>query len=70
MATDPLDVLARLQRLEDRVQRLELDRERPFLELRGPGAERVRLGRQDDGRWGLRVWSAAGALIIDTTAAP
>jgi len=67
---DERDLLTRIVRLEDRLQRLELQRQAPFLELRGPGLERVRLGRQDDGRWGLRVTSAAGTLIIDTTAAP
>jgi len=66
MADDLLTIVAALQR---RVGELERDRQRPYLELRGTGQRRVRLGLQDDGTWGLRVWSAAGVLIVNDTAA-
>lgn len=57
-----------IRELEEKVQRLELDRQRPYLELRhGDGERRVRIGLQDDGRWGVRVWDGAGALVVDDT---
>lgn len=29
---------------------------------------RTRIGLQDDGKYGLRVWNAAGTLVVDQTA--
>lgn len=55
--------------LERRIERLEALLQRSALETRSAdGVLRVRLGRQDDGAYGLRVWSAAGVLVIDETA--
>jgi hypothetical protein len=55
--------------LRRRVADLEADRQRPYLELRGIGERRLRIGVQDDGGWGLRVWDSTGALVIDDTTA-
>lgn len=33
------------------------------------GRLRIRLGRQEDGTWGLRIWNAAGVLTTNDTSA-
>lgn len=65
----PADAVAIIRRLEARVARLEAARQLPTLDLRdGNGRVRVRLGRQVDGEWGIRVWDVTGALVLDETA--
>ncbi|MBA3689523.1 MAG: hypothetical protein H0W81_11975 [Chloroflexi bacterium] len=52
---------ARVARLEGRLQARRQDYRD------GNGVLRVRVGQQDGGAWGVRVWSNAGALVIDDT---
>lgn len=68
--SDPVaDLLDRVKRLQRDVDQLQRDRQRPYLVLRDTGDRQVRLGLQDDGTWGLRMWDTAGVLILDETAA-
>ncbi len=69
MADDFADLIARMKRIEANLRQLAADRQRPYLELRGDDQRRVRLGLQEDGTWGIRIWDSAGALILDETAA-
>jgi hypothetical protein len=58
---------ARLAQLTKRVEAIE--RRQPKTIAFGDGTRiRTRLGLHSDGKYGLRVWSAAGALVIDNTA--
>lgn len=57
---------ARIRDLEKRVEALER-RQPPSLSFSDGTRVRVRIGRQDDGKFGLRVWTSAGALTIDYT---
>lgn len=62
-------LLREIAQLRRKVADLEADRQRPYLELRGAAAQRLRVGAQDDGSWGLRVWDSGGVLVIDDTTA-
>lgn len=66
MADDLLRIVAELRA---KVAQLEADRQRPYVELRGAGDRRARIGLQTDGDWGVRVWDGAGALFVDDTTA-
>lgn len=63
------DLLRTVARLERELAALQADRQRPYVELRGTASRRARLGLQDDGSWGIRVWNSAGTLILNTTGA-
>lgn len=54
-----------LERRVARLERLVQAQRRDFRDT--GGLLRVRVGLQDDGRYGLRVWTSAGALVIDST---
>lgn len=57
-----------VRELRQRVAQLERAQQASRLSFTdGAGTLRVRVGRQDDGAWGLRVWTSAGALAIDET---
>lgn len=68
-STPPRDALAALVQLEERVADLERQTRRLRYDVRdASGVLRVRLGDIDGtGRYGLRVWSSAGALVVDST---
>ncbi len=62
------DLLGMIRALQRRVELLEGGRQATRQDLRDVnGTLRVRLGQQDDGSWGLRVWTSAGSLAIDHT---
>lgn len=61
-------LLREIAQLRRKVADLEAGRQRPYLELRD-GNRRLRVGVQDDGSWGLRVWDSGGVLVIDDTTA-
>jgi hypothetical protein len=57
----------RFRALEQRLERLERAQPSSIAFKDAAGTLRVRLGEQTDGKYGLRVWDAAGALVIDST---
>ncbi len=68
-ATPNRDVLVtKLERLEKRISDLESAAPDAVSIQDDEGTERVRLGLQDDGSYGIRVFNATGAQIFDQTA--
>jgi len=66
----PQTLLGELVELRRRVEQLERQVKRQTVDQRDTaGRLRVRIGRQDDGKYGTRIWSSAGALVFDDTAA-
>lgn len=62
------DLLRIVARLQEQVAQLERDRIRTFQEYADPaGNRRVRIGLQDDGSFGIRVWSNTGTLVHNYT---
>lgn len=58
---------SRIADLEKRLADLERRQPKSFAISDGTRV-RVRLGLQSDGKYGLRVWNAAGTLVVDNTA--
>lgn len=56
-------------RFSDLTKRVEaLERRQPAAIAFGDATRiRVRVGKQDNGSFGIRVWNASGALVIDHT---
>lgn len=60
-------VETRIRNLEQAIAKLER-RQPQAISFQDATRVRVRLGRQDDGTYGLKVWNAAGALVHNYTA--
>ena len=68
-ATPSRDVLVtEVKRLRQRVSDLESAAPDAVSIQDDEGTERVRLGLQDDGSYGIRVYNATGTQIFDQTA--
>jgi hypothetical protein len=63
----PLELVSRIGQLELRVRELERQTPDAVSIQDDDGAERVRLGLQDDGSYGIRIWDAGGTLRHDQT---
>lgn len=60
------DILSRIDALEKELSDLRRLVQAPFFAgADATGRVRFRVGLQEDGKYGLRVWSAAGALLVD-----
>lgn len=52
----------------EKVAAIEASVGRDYQEIRDTaGTLRVRIGRQTDGKYGVRIWNSAGVLQIDQT---
>lgn len=50
------------------VQKLQADAARDYREFYdAAGTRRTRIGRQTDGKYGIRIWDSGGVLQIDQT---